>query len=61
MQIALLVNVCYHQQTIRSGARWLMDASDKELVIVLAVMVGLLVFGIVAVVIFVRVWRKERK
>jgi hypothetical protein len=38
-----------------------MDASDKELVIVLAVMVGLLVFGIVAVVIFVRVWRKERK
>lgn len=38
-----------------------MDSGNKELVIVLAVMAGLLVLGIVAVVIFVRVWRKERK
>jgi hypothetical protein len=38
-----------------------MDSGDKELLVVLAVMAGLLVFGIVAVVIFVRVWRKERK
>jgi len=38
-----------------------MDSGNKELLIVLAVMVGLLIFGIIAVVIFVRVWRKERK
>lgn len=38
-----------------------MDSGGKELLVVLAVMGGLLVFGIIAVVIFVRVWRKERK
>jgi hypothetical protein len=38
-----------------------MDSGNKELVIVLAVMAGLLIFAIIAVVIFVRVWRKERK
>jgi type II secretory pathway pseudopilin PulG len=38
-----------------------MDAGTKELVVVLIVMGALLVFAITAVVIFVRVWRKERK
>jgi hypothetical protein len=38
-----------------------MNSGNKELVIVLAVMAGLLIFAIIAVVIFVRVWRKERK
>ena len=38
-----------------------MDAGTKELVVVLIVMGVLLVFAITAVVIFVRVWRKERK
>jgi hypothetical protein len=38
-----------------------MDSGNKELVVVLAVMAGLFIFGIIAVVIFVRVWRKERK
>jgi uncharacterized membrane protein len=38
-----------------------MDSGNRELVIVLIVMGVLLVFAIAAVVIFVRVWRKERK
>ena len=38
-----------------------MGASGRELVFVLVVMGVLLVFGIVAVIIFVRVWRRERK
>jgi uncharacterized membrane protein len=38
-----------------------MDAASREFLIVLIVMGVLLVFGIVAVIIFVRVWRKERK
>jgi heme/copper-type cytochrome/quinol oxidase subunit 2 len=33
---------------------------STELVLVLAVMSGLFIMGIVAVVIFYRVWRKER-
>jgi hypothetical protein len=38
-----------------------MDSGSKELIIVLIVMAVLLAFGIAAVVIFLRVWRKERK
>jgi uncharacterized membrane protein len=38
-----------------------MDSGNRELVIVLIVMGALLIFAIAAVVIFVRVWRKERK
>lgn len=38
-----------------------MDSGNKELLIILLVMAVLLVFGIAAVVIFLRVWRKERK
>ena len=38
-----------------------MDTGNRELVVVLIVMGALLVFAIAAVVIFVRVWRKERK
>jgi uncharacterized membrane protein len=38
-----------------------MDAASREFLIVLIVMGVLLIFGIVAVIIFVRVWRKERK
>jgi uncharacterized membrane protein len=38
-----------------------MDSGHRELVIVLVVMGVLLAFAIAAVVIFVRVWRKERK
>lgn len=38
-----------------------MDSGNRELVIVLIVMGVLLVFAIAAVVIFVRVWRKERR
>jgi hypothetical protein len=38
-----------------------MDSGDRELFFVLIVMAALLVLGIVAVVIFVRVWRRERK
>jgi hypothetical protein len=37
------------------------DNSTTELILVLAVMLVLLVFGLTAVVIFWRVWRKERK
>ena len=44
-----------------SGALELMDSGGKELLIVLIVMAVLLVFAIAAVIIFVRVWRKERK
>ena len=44
-----------------TGALELMDSSSKELIIVLVVMAVLLAFGIAAVVIFLRVWRKERK
>jgi uncharacterized membrane protein len=38
-----------------------MDSGSREFLIVLIVMGALLVFGIIAVVIFVRVWRRERK
>jgi uncharacterized membrane protein len=38
-----------------------MDSGNRELVIVLIVMGVLLAFAIAAVVIFVRVWRKERR
>jgi len=38
-----------------------MDSGGRELVLVLVVMGVLLVFAIVAVVVFVRVWRRERK
>jgi hypothetical protein len=38
-----------------------MDSGDRELVFVLTAMAVLLVIAIVAVVIFVRTWRKERK
>jgi uncharacterized membrane protein len=38
-----------------------MDSGSREFVIVLIVMGVLLVFAITAVVIFVHVWRKERK
>jgi hypothetical protein len=38
-----------------------MNSGNKEFIIVLVVMGVLLVLGITAVVIFVRVWRKERK
>jgi uncharacterized membrane protein len=38
-----------------------MNTGNRELVIVLIVMGALLIFAIAAVVIFVRVWRKERK
>jgi hypothetical protein len=38
-----------------------MDSSKTELVIVLIAMGVLLIFAIAAVVIFVRVWRKERR
>jgi hypothetical protein len=37
------------------------DGATRELVFVLAVMAALLLFGVAAVVIFVRTWRKERK
>jgi hypothetical protein len=37
------------------------DGASRELIFVLALMVVLLLFGITAVVIFVRTWRKERK
>lgn len=36
-------------------------AGRTELILVLAVMLVLLIFGIVAVVIFVRTYRKERR
>ena len=38
-----------------------MDSGSREFLIVLIVMGALLIFGIVAVIIFVRVWRKERR
>ena len=38
-----------------------MNSGGRELVFVLVAMGVLLVFAIVAVVIFVRTWRKERK
>jgi uncharacterized membrane protein len=38
-----------------------MDTGNRELVVVLIVMGALLIFAIAAVVIFVRVWRKERR
>jgi len=37
------------------------DAGTRELIIVLAVMGVLLIFGIVAVVIFIRTWRREHR
>jgi len=36
------------------------DAGTKELIAVLVVMAGLFLFGVAAVVVFVRVWRRER-
>jgi hypothetical protein len=38
-----------------------MDSGGREFLIVLVVMGVLLIFAIAAVIIFVRVWRKERK
>ena len=38
-----------------------METGNTELVIVLIAMGVLLIFAIAAVVIFVRVWRKERR
>jgi hypothetical protein len=38
-----------------------MGSGGRELVFVLLVMAALLVFAIIAVVIFVRVWRRERR
>jgi hypothetical protein len=38
-----------------------MDKGNGELVVVLIVMGALLIFAIAAVIIFVRVWRKERR
>ncbi|HEV7858452.1 MAG TPA: hypothetical protein VGO91_07465 [Pyrinomonadaceae bacterium] len=38
-----------------------MDPGDKELYLVLAVMGALLIFAFVAVGIFIRVWKKERR
>ncbi len=35
--------------------------ATRELLIVLAAMAGLFLFGLVAVIIFVRTWRKERR
>ena len=37
------------------------DAASRELLVVLATMAALFVFGLVAVLIFVRTWRKEKK
>ncbi len=37
------------------------DAGTRELILVLAVMAALLVLCLIAVMIFVRTWRKERK
>ena len=37
------------------------DAASRELVFVLSTMGLLFIFGIVAVVIFVRTWRKEKR
>jgi hypothetical protein len=37
------------------------DAASRELLVVLAAMAALLVFGLVAVLIFVRTWRKEKR
>jgi hypothetical protein len=36
------------------------DAAPRELLVVLATMAALFVFGLVAVLIFVRTWRKEK-
>jgi hypothetical protein len=44
-----------------SGACWLMETGKTELIIVLVAMGVLLIFAIAAVVIFIRVWRKERR
>ncbi|HEX8774478.1 MAG TPA: hypothetical protein VF735_12950 [Pyrinomonadaceae bacterium] len=38
-----------------------MDAGTRELYIVLALMVVIFIFAVVAVIIFFRQWRKERK
>jgi Tfp pilus assembly protein FimT len=38
-----------------------MGSGGRELVFVLVVMAVLLVFAVAAVVVFVRVWRRERK
>ena len=37
------------------------DAATRELIFVLVLMAVLFLFGLVAVAIFIRVWRKERK
>ena len=37
------------------------DQSNTELVFTLFMMVVLLILGVIAVVIFIRVWRKEKK
>jgi type II secretory pathway pseudopilin PulG len=38
-----------------------MDSEGRELVFVLVMMAVLLAFAVIAVVVFVRTWRKERK
>ena len=38
-----------------------MDSEGRELVFVLVMMAVLLIFAVIAVVIFVRTWRKERQ
>ena len=37
------------------------DAASRELIFVLSAMAILFVFGVLAVVVFVRTWRKEHK
>ena len=37
------------------------DAASRELLVVLATMAGLFLFGLVAVLIFIRTWRKEKR
>jgi hypothetical protein len=38
-----------------------MDAGTRELYVVLAVMAAIFIFAIVAVIVFLRQWRKERR
>ncbi|HEX6624756.1 MAG TPA: hypothetical protein VF064_13670 [Pyrinomonadaceae bacterium] len=36
------------------------DAASRELLVILSTMAALFVFGLVAVLIFIRTWRKEK-
>jgi hypothetical protein len=38
-----------------------MDSGTRELVVVLALMVAILIFAVGAVVVFIRQWRREQK